>query len=217
MVADRRTDVTRRGFLVGLGAGGAAFAALYTADRPIQQAVLTLRGPALDAVDDSISWFGNIRVMLPVAAASWIGARLLRLDGPARLFLDWLAGLVATAAIVGALKYGTGRWGPGPGLDVGPSDVWQGPHANPKRTSFPSAHAAVAFANATALGRLRPDSRVFQGFLYGFAGLVTLSRVYNGAHWASDSVAGAVIGHQAVAGASLIPWPDRIAPRPRTD
>lgn len=208
--------MTRRGFLVGLGLGGAAFAALYPVDRPIQQAVSTVRGPGLDAIDDSISWFGNIRVMLPLALASFVGARLLKLDGASRIFLDWLAGLVITAAVVGALKYGTGRWGPGPNA-LGPSDVWQGPHADPQLTSFPSAHAAVSFASATALGRMRPDSRLFQGFLYGFAGLVTLTRVYNGAHWASDSVAGAVIGHQAVTGATLIAWPARLLPRPRTD
>jgi undecaprenyl-diphosphatase len=57
--------------------------------------------------------------------------------------------------------------------------------------SFPSSHSALAFAVATALvgvygRRLR--------FVYLIAGWLSLTRVYVGAHFPSDVLAGALIG-----------------------
>jgi membrane-associated phospholipid phosphatase len=65
--------------------------------------------------------------------------------------------------------------------------------------SFPSGHTSSAFATAAALsteiGRLYPDSRGWvKPLLYGSAGLVGVSRIYNNRHWASDVVTGAAIG-----------------------
>jgi diacylglycerol kinase (ATP) len=57
--------------------------------------------------------------------------------------------------------------------------------------SFPSAHTAVSFAAAWLLGRECPRWR---GAFYGLAALVGLSRVYLGAHYASDVLVGALVG-----------------------
>lgn len=58
-------------------------------------------------------------------------------------------------------------------------------------TSFPSGHAAFAFGMATILGNQYPKWRVP---LYVAAGLVGLSRIYLGRHYASDVLVGASIG-----------------------
>jgi membrane-associated phospholipid phosphatase len=65
--------------------------------------------------------------------------------------------------------------------------------------SFPSGHTTAAFATAAALsteiGRIYPhESWLVRPLLYGGAGLVGLSRLYNNEHWASDVVVGAAIG-----------------------
>jgi membrane-associated phospholipid phosphatase len=65
--------------------------------------------------------------------------------------------------------------------------------------SFPSGHTSAAFAAAasisTEMGRLYPKSRIWvRPILYGSAGLVGLSRMYNNKHWLSDVAAAAALG-----------------------
>jgi membrane-associated phospholipid phosphatase len=59
--------------------------------------------------------------------------------------------------------------------------------------SFPSGHAVAGFAVAAALDQ-EFDLGHFVPVPYGVAGLIAWSRVYHDAHWASDTVAGAIVG-----------------------
>jgi len=57
--------------------------------------------------------------------------------------------------------------------------------------SFPSGHSATAFACATVLAAFAPRLRVP---LFVLAILIALSRLYNGDHYPTDVVAGALLG-----------------------
>lgn len=61
----------------------------------------------------------------------------------------------------------------------------------PESFSFPSAHATLAFALATVLAGYEPR---FRWALYGFAVLISVSRVFLGVHYPSDVFAGALLG-----------------------
>jgi undecaprenyl-diphosphatase len=61
----------------------------------------------------------------------------------------------------------------------------------PDSSSFPSGHAATAFAAATAVGLLHPRLRAP---LLALAAMVALSRVYLGVHYWSDVLVGSLLG-----------------------
>ena len=61
----------------------------------------------------------------------------------------------------------------------------------PASRSFPSGHAAVAFAFAGAAGRVMP---VVSIPLHALAGLVAYSRVHTGVHYPLDVVVGSLLG-----------------------
>jgi membrane-associated phospholipid phosphatase len=61
----------------------------------------------------------------------------------------------------------------------------------PTSSSFPSGHAASAFAFATAVGSELPQLSLP---LYGMATIVGYSRVHTGVHYPSAALTGAVLG-----------------------
>jgi membrane-associated phospholipid phosphatase len=61
----------------------------------------------------------------------------------------------------------------------------------PVSTSFPSGHAAAAFAFATGVGHVLPAASVP---LRALAALVAYSRVHTGVHYPADVLGGALIG-----------------------
>jgi len=61
----------------------------------------------------------------------------------------------------------------------------------PGGSSFPSAHAAAAFAAAWVLSELFPAGRAA---FWTLAALIAISRVYVGAHYPLDVMAGALLG-----------------------
>ena len=71
-----------------------------------------------------------------------------------------------------------------------------------KDLSFPSGHAALAFATAAAVAMLWPTARWRWGG-YALAAVVAGERVAENAHWFSDTVAAAALG---VGGVYLLRW-----------
>jgi membrane-associated phospholipid phosphatase len=74
----------------------------------------------------------------------------------------------------------------------------------PGSASFPSGHAATAFAAAVAVGMLYPR---FRTPLLALAATVALSRVYLGVHFATDVLAGSLLGAAiGLATGSAVRW-----------
>lgn len=88
-------------------------------------------------------------------------------------------------------KVGVGRARPWSGHDA---STFVGPTFDGRYHSFPSGHTASAFALATVLAERYPN---WAPVWYGLATCVGLARISAGAHWPSDVLAGAVVGHLA--------------------
>jgi undecaprenyl-diphosphatase len=100
-----------------------------------------------------------------------------------------IASVAATSAIVTAVLKPIGRRSrPDPVAE-------QVPLARqvrmPRSTSFPSGHAASAFAFATSIGRVLPREAIV---LQAFAAVVAYSRVHTGVHYPADVVTGSLVG-----------------------
>jgi membrane-associated phospholipid phosphatase len=174
--------------------GAAALAASFVAATLLDQQIR--ENLAADNPDDpaEISRLGNAlgngRIALVVTGATYGVAALAGFDEVADPAGRVLASLVAAGMANGLLKASVGR--ARPRLELGPGEFrpfaldngWQ---------SFPSGHATVAFALATAISA-EADHPWVTVLTFSGAGLVAWSRSHEDRHWASDVVAGAAVG-----------------------
>jgi undecaprenyl-diphosphatase len=145
-------------------------------DRHLEHWIVSRRVGWLDWFFIDLSWLGRLGLV-------WVAIALV-------LALRWRRPSVfLTVVVADALADGL--------ADVGKSLVDRhrpfvtqiGP---PSAThSFPSGHAATSFACATVLSAYAPRWRVA---FFGLATLIAFSRLYNGMHYPTDVVAGALLG-----------------------
>jgi undecaprenyl-diphosphatase len=182
----------RRGWWVGaaLAAAGAAAVASYSArdpgrtlDRDLFARLNSDRGPAVDRFFRGVTELGSIAA--PIGGCAALVAR-----GRTRVGIDALGAAAATWAL--------GQWLKGKHLRDRPYQSSDHPTrlliGEPPGTSWPSSHPAVILAFLTVAARdlgLGPSKR---GALSGLAGLVGLSRIYNGVHYPSDVAGGLLMG-----------------------
>ena len=153
----------------------AVYAAIADTDAPTVDRALSRLSRA---ADHSKLW---------IAAAALLGAG----GGTAgrRAAASGLTSLALTSIVVNlALKPLGGRRRPDPGAHAVPQARQV---AMPRTTSFPSGHAASAFAFAAGVGRVLPAAGVP---LHAVAGLVAYSRVHTGVHYPLDAIVGSLVG-----------------------
>ena len=97
------------------------------------------------------------------------------------------ASLIASGMVTPVLKYATGRSRPRDNAGITHFKPFSG------NASFPSGHATQAFAVASVISAHYDDTWV-KCSSYTVAGLVGAARSYHDAHFASDVLAGALIG-----------------------
>ncbi|HTK30418.1 MAG TPA: phosphatase PAP2 family protein [Candidatus Saccharimonadaceae bacterium] len=135
---------------------------------------------------------GNAAVIVPALALTYLGARASGrrplADATERVTLS--VGVAGVAAL--AIKEVAGRRRPNSGGDPDDFRPFSG------NVSFPSGHATVAFALASALDRESGAGWV-RWVAYPAAGLVAWSRLRDDEHWASDVVFGGALGAFAAA------------------
>jgi undecaprenyl-diphosphatase len=158
------------------------FSELMQLDQFLVEATTAVEAPLLTALFVVLSaWW----VKGPLLVGLGLGCDLWRRRVP-QAFLAAGAATLAASLIVGPLKDLFERSRP-PEADPGLGSLV----AIPENASFPSGHAATAFAAATAIAILSPRMRPYA---LGLAAAVALSRVYLRVHYPLDVLAGALLG-----------------------
>ncbi|MEM1423131.1 MAG: phosphatase PAP2 family protein [Planctomycetota bacterium] len=132
------------------------------------------------------------------------GALVYLLDRPRfRRLLDWVFAAAVGSLLFKGMKVLVGRGRPvlgDPDLVLGPTGVHTTPAGETMTAlagaselgAMPSLHTTHAVIAAVCLGVMYPRLR---GFLYAWAALVGVLRVYHTAHWPTDVVVGALLAY----------------------
>jgi undecaprenyl-diphosphatase len=154
-------------------------------DLAVYAAIAATPTPALDTAMRRLTRAADYS-KLSLTAAAILGAARGRLGR--RAARAGLASAGVTALVLNLVFKGVGRSRPDP-VSSGVPLARQ--VRMPATTSFPSGHAAAAFAFATGVGHVLPREAVP---LHALAALIAYSRVHTGVHYPADAAAGAVVG-----------------------
>jgi len=179
--------VTTRDLWLGLGAAGAT-ALVAANDGWFRDRALEVDSRGARSLARAAQPLGNPGVVAPALLLTYVTARLARREPleHATLRTGISVGVAGGAALLVKEIVGRDR----PSEAPGDPDRF---HPFSGHDSFPSGHAVVAFATATALTR-ETRSRWVPWVAYPAAALVGWSRVHDDLHWTSDVVAGAALG-----------------------
>ena len=137
---------------------------------------------------------------LYIGGSIYAVGRLGRIERMADLGLHGTEALYLSQGIVGLIKGVAGRARPLVDIEDPRSfQLGRGFQESDHYRSFPSGHAAAAFAAAAAVtsetSKWWPKSVWYIApAMYGGAALVGISRMYDNKHWASDITIGAALG-----------------------
>lgn len=170
--------------------GAAIVAGAYVADEQIVRFVSRQQNHVLNDYLRGVTHLGG-GYGLDLAALLAAGGYLRHDDQMMSAGIDGLeSSFVAAGIVTPAIKEVVGRARPIAGL---------GKHSfhsfNSKYDSFPSGHSTNAFAIASAVATRYDDSRYIPAIAYGLATSVAIARVHDRVHFASDVLAGGMIGH----------------------
>ncbi len=168
---------------------GLILAATFLGDEGLRGKAQEHRGDGTNSVAQVGNAFGEPRYVLPALSAAYLAGQLTGNRVLSRVALHAGGAAIVASGITIALKYTVGRSRPDRS-DEGearfrPFSGWN---------SFPSGHATLAFAVATAIADETPD-HWSDIALYGAATLTAFARVNNDRHWTSDVLVGALVGH----------------------
>ena len=172
--------------VVGVTAG------LYFYDQDIHDWVQKHKNGPTQSVSSAASYLGDGLYMGPALGLFYLYGSVAKDSRAKRASLLALESLVISGAFAQVFKYAGHRTRPADGND---HDQWRGPSFSSSDLSFCSGHAATAFSLATVLANEYGDNPYVPPIAYGLATLTALSRINDGAHWASDVFLGSAVGY----------------------
>lgn len=161
-------------------------------DRNISEWVRKRKSDTTQRFSDIGDKLGEGICLLPGLAVFYVYGSIAEDSRAKRTFLLGTESFLISGLFTTTLKYATHRQRPGDGDDP---YHWHPPGLYKEDLSFCSGHAAAAFSIATVIAAEYKEYLFVPPIAYGLAGLTALSRVHDGAHWASDVFLGSAIGY----------------------
>ncbi|MEW5701842.1 MAG: phosphatase PAP2 family protein [Candidatus Zixiibacteriota bacterium] len=158
------------------------------ADQPIRILSQRNRTRTVDHVVEAVEPLGAGYAVGALGGGFFMAGAMLADSQATAVAWDGLASmLIASQIITPALKEAVGRYRPFQSLDADKFDPFSG------HSSFPSGHATRAFSVASVIAA-HYDPLWVKATAYGLTGMVAFARVNRNVHFASDVVAGSLIG-----------------------
>ncbi len=192
--------VNGRGWLKGAALGGIIFGMTFL-DKPIQQEAVRMRNrnPNLEDVSNTITNIGGVYqvgTFVGIAAYGYI-FKNEKLKATTAL---------ATQAYITSTFWSTlfktlsGRTRPAnfdPNSSLNENRFYGPFYKLPygENSAFPSGHATLAFAAATVYAKEYRNVPIVPIISYSLASLISLSRITENRHWATDILTGAALGY----------------------
>jgi membrane-associated phospholipid phosphatase len=186
---------------IALGFTGLTFA-LYPVDKSMAVHLQDQNSTLSKSIDKWATGFDYLTLpgVFVLGFGTYAFGRMTHADNMADVAWHTTESVIIGSVITEVVKDVAGRSRPYVTADTNPRDFKVGAGlTNDARKSFPSGHATIAFAAASAVTtevhRVWPRYALATGIVsYGIASAVGLSRMYQNQHWASDVVVGAGIG-----------------------
>lgn len=166
--------------------------ALYLADEEISDFFRRNQNGVADALTDWSIKYAEYGRIVPGLGISIVGGYLLKNEKLMNTGLLSLKSLVLASAATQSLKMVSGR--ARPNAELG-NEFWQDDELYDELDSFPSGHTTVLWSIAPIIASQYRDRPWTPYSAYLIAIVGSLSRIYTNEHWASDVLAGAVIGY----------------------
>ena len=184
-----------------------AMAVTMPLDEQIREFAARHHSQAVDQIAIPIGRVGSPSYILPVLAAGAVIPRVLHDPATSNAVID--VGVAYATTTVGGFVARTliGRHRPD---ETGRSGKFAPLRRSHDWHSFPSGHVLGVMALATGIS-IKSDRPWVTILSYGLASTVSLQRLYEQKHWASDVVAGTMFG--VAASASTIRWREHVRER----
>ena len=183
--------------------GSVLTAVVMPFDERIREVIWEHHPLALDRIARPLGDAGSPRTVYPLLVASMVLPRLARNREASDDAIDVALGYAASVATGSILRRIIGRHRP----DSSGHPVRFSPlRREHEWHSLPSGHAISVAALATGLS-IKTNRPWVNVASYTFAGLVDVQRIYERKHWASDVVAGSVLG--IALSATTVRWRER--------
>jgi membrane-associated phospholipid phosphatase len=186
---------TRNRYWMALPAGLGLGYLISQGDQDIYSSLHRHRDPHLKDLSHFLTRSGDGKTVIGVVGLTYGAAYLTDNVKLQDTVYRGIESLAVSGVIAETIKHTAGRQRP---IYANGDDRWNGPKYFFRMDkdyfdSFPSGHATAAFALATTIALQYPDGWVPYA-AYTWAAGVSLSRIYNEAHWTSDVLVGSAIG-----------------------